>query len=176
MLPLLAAFLYLLLSVRIMADIRITLNDARKGACIALRIWKLRLYLDMPIRMNISQSKAKGQVQSVKGFWSLITAALSAVCWGQTDVYVRLGMQDAALAAMAAGTVNAFGAAVQAVTGQYFPCSVKAVPVFGAQGFALKGRCIFSLVPGDIIFAVAKAAVKKTQREGFSWLSIPLKA
>ena len=176
LLPLLFAFLYLLLSMRIMADVRFELNGARKGVSIALRIWKLRLYLDMPVRISVDKSKAKGQAQNVKCFWPLITASLCSVNWGQTDVYVRLGMQDAALAAVAAGTINALGAALWAIAGQCFPCSVKAVPVFDACGFALRGRCIFSLVPGDIMFAVAKAAVKKTQREGFSWLSIPLKA
>ena len=76
----------------------------------------------------------------------------------------------------ASGVHPAFGAALQAIAGQRFPFRMKTTTAFQTSGFELSVRCIFSLVPGDIIFAVAKAAVKKTQREGFSWLSIPLKA
>ena len=176
MLPLLFGLLYLLLSMRIMVDVRVELGDARKGICIALRIYGFRLYLDMPVRLHVNRSKAKGQVQKAKQFWPLIKAVIRTICWGQTDAYLHLGMQDAALLAMVSGALNAFGAALQAIAGQRFPFRMKTRTAFQTSGFELSARCIFSLVPGDIIFAVAKAAVKKTQREGFSWLSIPLKA
>ena len=176
MLPLLFGLLYLLLGMRIMVDVRVELGDARKGVCIALRICGLLLYLDMPVRLHVNRSKAKGQAQRAKQFWLLIKAVIRTICWGQTDVHLRVGLQDAALLAVVSGSLNAFGAALQAIAGQRFPFRMKTTTAFQTSGFELSGRCIFSLIPGDIIFAVAKAAVKKTQREGFSWLSIPLKA
>ena len=176
MLPLLFALVYLLLSMRIMVDIRLNLDKTSKRACIAFSIYGLRLILDTPVRFDVDGEKAKGQAQRTKQVWPLIKAVIRRISWGQTDVHIRLGMQDAALTAVTAGTLNAFGAAFQSVAGKYFPCEMKVVPVFDASAFELSARCIFSFIPGDIMFAVAKAAVKKTQREGFSWLSIPLKA
>lgn len=176
MLPLIFALLYLLLSVRIMVDVRVELGNLRQGVYVAIGIYGLRLYLDMPVRLNINRNRAKGQIQNTKRFWPLIKAVLRTICWGQTDIRLRVGMQDAAFLAVASGALNAFGAALQAIAGQRFPFQMKAAAAFQTTGFGLSARCIFSLVPGDIMFAVAKAAVKKTQREGFSWLSIPLKA
>ena len=36
----------------------------------------------------------------------------------------------------------------------------------GAGDLLLTARCIFSAMPGDVLFAVARAAVKRTQRAG----------
>ena len=175
-LPFLFALVYLLLSVRILVDVRIAVSEARKGVSITLRTWGICLCLDMPIRLTAPQGDVRAQAGKAKQVWPLVRAAIRAISWGQTDIRMRIGTRDASLTAMIAGSTRAAGAALQAVAGQRFPCEIEAEPVFRAPCFALSGRCIFSLVPGDIMFAVARAAAKKTQREGFSWLSIPLKA
>ena len=175
-LPLLFAFLYLLLSVRILADVRVQVTHARKGASITLRAWGIRMCLDMPVHLPKKTGSAKVQTEKAKTIWPFAKAVIRTIRWGQTDVRLRIGTQDASLTALIAGAVRSLGASLEAVVGQRFPCEVQAEPVFSAPCFALSARCIFSLVPGDIMFAVAKAAVKKMQREGFSWRSIPLKA
>ena len=175
-LPLLCALVYLMLSARILVDVRVKADKARCGIRVAIHAWGLRVFLDMPLGMPDVSKGTKAQVQKARRAWPFIKAIIRAIRWGQTDVRLGIGTQDAALTAMLAGAVRSLGAAMQAVSGQRFPCRIEAFPVFGRLYFALSGRCIFSLVPGDIMFAVVKTAAKTTQREGFSWLSIPLKA
>ena len=175
-LPLLAALAYLILSMRILVDARIAVSETRKGASITLRAWGVRLCLDIPISVSMNMSGSGERVKKVKRAWPFIKAIIRVISWGQTDVRLRIGTGDAYHTALIAGTVRSAGAALQAVAGQRFPCNIAATPDFRAPCFALSGRCIFSLVPGDIMFAVVKTAAKKTQREGLSWLSIPLKA
>lgn len=176
MLPLMFALVYLLLSMRVLVDVRAAVNPSHKGIQIILRAWGVRLCLDMPLRMNMDRKSAGEQLGKAKQVWPFVKAILRAIRWGQTDVNVHVGAQDAALTAMLSGAAVSLGAALGAVAGRRFPCAVHAQTDFRRPGFALHARCIFSFTPGDIMFAVVKEAVKKTQREGFSWLSIPLKA
>ena len=175
-LPLLCALVYLLLSVRILVDVRMEANKARRGIRIGLRAWGLRVCLDMPLGMPDVSKGSRAQVQKARRAWPFVKAIIRTIRWGQTDVRLCAGTGDASLTAMLAGAVRSLGSALQAVAGQNFPCRIEAFPVFGGPCFTVSGRCIFSLVPGDIMFAVARAAVRTTKREGFSWLSIPLKA
>ena len=175
-LPLLCALIYLLLSMRFLVDVRVEIDKARQGVRIGLRMWGMRLSLDMPLRMPEVSKGSRAQVQKVKRAWPFAKAIIQAIRWGQTDVRLCIGTGDAALTAMMAGMVGSLGSSLQAVAGQRFPFDIQAYPVFNGLCFELKSRCIFSLVPGDIMFAVARAAVRTMQKEGFSWRSIPLKA
>ena len=174
--PLVCAIIYLILSVRVLADASLDISEAHSGVRLSLRAWGLCLCIDRPARIRMDGKNAAARTRRLKALWPLLRAALRAVTWGQTDIRMRVGFQEASLTAMLAGAARSGGSVLQAIAGQRFPCEVRVEPDFRATCFVLAGRCIFSLVPGDVMFAVIKAAVKKTQREGFSWLSIPLKA
>lgn len=175
-LPLIAALVYLLLSVRVMADVRLEISEARKGMQILLHAWGVSFCIDRPLELRLQGRDMGRKGRRFKALWPMICAALRAIRWGQTDVDVRLGLSEASYTALIAGAGRSALTSLQAMLGQRFPCRMRVEPDFDMRCFALTARCIFSAAPGNIMFAVARAAVKKTQREGFSWLSIPLKA
>ena len=175
-LPLIAALLYLLLSVHIYADVQLRVCGAQKRLCVTVRAWGLCVTVEGPVSMKLDREKAGAQGRKIRAAWPLVHAALEVIHWGQADVDVRIGSGDAALTAVASGTAGALLTAFQAFISTRCPCRVRIQPVFAGRHFALCARCIFSAAPGDIMFAVACAAVKKTQREGFSWLSTLSKA
>ena len=174
--PLVCALTYLLLSARVLVDVALDISEVHRGMRITLRAWGLSLCLDMPDAFLFDRKAAEQQSKRLRTHWALIRSLVKTVRWGHTQLRMRVGTQDAALTAMAAGAVRSCASAFQAMAGQRFPCEIRVEADFHKPCFVLAGRCIFSLVPGDIMFAVARAAVKKTQREGFKWLSIPLKA
>ena len=175
-LPLIAGLLYLLLSMRIQADVHLQMGQAKSRFRFTVRTWGICVTADGPVTMKLDREKAGVQWRKIRAGWPLMRAALGAIHWGQADVDLCIGSGDAALTAMVSGASGALIAAFQALLGAHCPCRVRIQPVFGGQHFALSARCIFSAAPGDIISAVVRAAVKKTQREGFSWLSTLSKA
>ena len=94
----------------------------------------------------------------------------------QVTLHARLGFEDAAETAVAAGCLRALLQALRAGIGSDAPCELRITPDFGGVGLVAHARCIFSCQAGDIMFAVIKTAVRKTRREGFGWKSIPLRA
>ena len=92
------------------------------------------------------------------------------------QIHLRIGMEEASSTAMASGAARAFlSSLVNSVQGPA-PCEVEVEPDFQEPGFVLTARCIFFVRAGDLILAALKTAVKKLQREGLRWTSIPLKA
>ena len=86
-----------------------------------------------------------------------------------------MGTGDAAQTAVLAGGVRALAETLGIAVSRRFPLRVCVKPEFSQTCFVLNARCIFSFVPGDIIFAVLLAAVRKEARGGFLWKSIRLR-
>lgn len=192
LLPLLCALLYTALSTPVLADARVGLNDVQSEAALSLRAYGLSLRFDGVIervgtrlqlrytprygRRALGERTLRARLDAMRGNGWMLRAAMRGVRVGQLDAYLRVGTDEAWSTALIAGAVRSLAASLLAVTGGKAPCDVRVDAAFDRPGFLLTARCIFSAAPGDIMFAVAKEAVKKTQREGFKWLSIPLKA
>ncbi|MBQ7825613.1 MAG: hypothetical protein IJ337_04585, partial [Clostridia bacterium] len=78
MLPLLFALVYLLLSMRVLVDVRAAVNPSHKGIQIILRAWGVRLCLDMPLRINMDRKSAGEQLGKAKQAWPFVKAILRA--------------------------------------------------------------------------------------------------
>lgn len=175
--PFLCGMIYLLLTVPVIGDLVLDISDAHRGVRLSLRAWGMSLRIeDKPLKPGINRQSVGSRTKRLKKNWPMLRAALRTIRWGQTDIRMRVGLGEAAQTAMIAGSVHAGVSALRAIVGQRFPIEAHIKPDFRAPCFVLVARCIFSMVPGDIIFAVLLAAVKKTGREGFRWRSIRLKA
>ena len=118
----------------------------------------------------------KLQVRRLRIARQYILAAVHAGRLEQITLRARLGFEDAAWTAVAAGSIRALVLALRACLSSDAPCVLRITPDFGGVGLVAHARCIFSCQAGDIMFAVIKTAVRKTRREGFGWKSIPLRA
>ena len=119
---------------------------------------------------------AKLHVRRLRIARPYLLAAVRAGRLEQMTLRARLGFEDAAGTAVAAGSVRALLLAMCACFGSNAPCELRIMPDFGGEDLVAHARCIFSCQAGDIMFAVIKTAVRKTRREGFGWKSIPLRA
>ena len=171
-----AALVYLLLCCRIQVDARVRSEGGVVHACVFLRAVGISLLLDYSGRSGVSGEGLRVQWAAVRRYGSLLRAAGRSLRFGQTDIRAVLGLGDAAQSALVSGAVQAILLSACAMLGQGNRTDVRILPDFSRKRLAASVRCIFSIIPGDLIFAVAKEAVKKTQREGFKWLSTPLKA
>lgn len=174
--PSVFALIYLVLAVHLTADLSLEIGERRKGMRVTLRAWGMSLTLDRPITLPRQGLPSREKADRLRAVWPMLKAGLRAVRWGHADARMRIGLHEASLTAVVSGALLSGASALRMAAGDRFPCSVWVEPDFQSPVFHLQARCIFSAVPGDIILAAAKAAVKKTQREGFKWLSIPLKA
>ena len=173
---LLCALIYLALCCRICADVRVSVREGKLHVSVCLRIAGVNLLLDAAIEQKMSGSSLKAQTEILRRYGSLLRAGAGAVRVSLVEIGAHIGLGDAAGTAMATGLAHAAVSVLFAPTGQMHKARIAIRPDFARKGLDGHVHCIFSLVPGDIMFAVAKAAVKKTQREGFEWLSIPLRA
>lgn len=188
--PLVCALLYAALSTRVLVDAGAGLHGLRGTAALSVRAYGVSLRLDGVIeragtqlrlrmrprygRRTLGERTLRANAASLKRYGWAIRAALGSVHWGQLDAYLRVGAGEAWCTALLAGTVRSLAASLTAVTGGRVDVRVDAA--FDEPCFLLASRCIFSVAPGDMMFAVAKTAVNKTRREGFGWLSVPLRA
>ena len=190
LLPLLCVLAYSLLSTRVLVDAGVGFSGLHGTAALSLRAYGVSLRLDgvieragtqLRLRMRprygqrtFDERTLRAGVSSYKKMGWLLHAAMGSVHWGQLDVYLRAGTDEAWSTALLAGAARSLAASLLAVSG--IPCDVRVEASFDTPCFLLAARCIFSAAPGDIMFAVARAAVKKMRKEGFGWLNIPLKA
>lgn len=86
---------------------------------------------------------------------------------------VRIGLDDAAATAVAAGTLRA--ALLSAAPGLGIPICADVRPDFAGTCCLIAARGIVSFCAGDIILAAAAARIRK-RKEGFGWKSIPSRA
>lgn len=185
-----AAYLLLALRVRLQADASIcgagsSLSLAAGAAGVELRFdGELRreengFFLHITPRYGAPlhfSRPARLRIQRLRIAWPYLLAAVQAGRLEQVTLRARLGFEDAAGTAVAAGSLRALLQTLRACLGSDAPCDLRITPDFGGVGFVAHARCIFSCQAGDIMFAVIKTAVRKTRREGFGWKSIPLKA
>ena len=192
LLPLVFALLYTALSTRVLVNAGVGLHGLRGTTALSVRAYGICLRLDGVIertgtqlrlrmrprygRRTFGERTLRAGAASFKRYGWAMRAALGSVRWGQLDVYLRAGTDEAWSTALLAGAARSLAASLLAVSGGRIPCDVRVDASFDEPEFLLASRCIFSAAPGDIMFAVVKAAVKKTRREGFGWLSIPLRA
>ncbi|MBQ4265269.1 MAG: DUF2953 domain-containing protein [Clostridia bacterium] len=91
-------------------------------------------------------------------------------------LHANIGLDDAAHTAVVSGALRSAASALLASRLPAVPKDVRITPDFSHPGMAVQLQGIFSCPAGDIILAVMKAAVSKTQKEGFLWKSTPLRA
>ena len=170
------ALAYLLLCCRVVVDAGFKSTGHTIHVHIALRVFHVCLHLIGTLDGGAAQSGIRRQAAFFRRYGRLMLAAIRTLRFGHTKIHAVLGLGDAAHTALTAGAAQAVLLCVCAVIGQAGKADVRIMPDFSRKRLAASGRCIFSLALGDVIFAVVKEAVKKTQREGFKWLSTPLKA
>lgn len=90
------------------------------------------------------------------------------------SAYVRIGLGDACVTALAAGGIRAAGTALLACVG--LPRTLQVVPDYQNACFCLTAEGILAVSPGDIVFAAIKNRSRKKKEEGFKWKDIPLRA
>ena len=91
----------------------------------------------------------------------LAKSILGAADWQDITLHMRIGTEEAWSTAMAAGMARATLCGALAGLGKAGQSDIRVEPDFASQGVIAVGRCIFSLRVGDIMFAAAKAAVKR---------------
>lgn len=189
---LLIALLYGLLAMRVSVHACAGLCGAQGSVRAELRLAGLILRFDGVIipkeegaslrlmprygRTKRPKPPARTRLRRLRRAGPYLLAALHAGRFEQISLHMRLGLEEAWSTAVAAGTVKAGVSALLSALQTDAPCDLRVDSDFRAPCFLMTARCIFSACPGDIMFAVLKAAVKKTGKEGFGWKSIPLKA
>jgi len=177
--PLVCALIYLVLCTRVLTDVSLELSSTRQRARALLRVGGLSFCIDraLALRDKGASIKEKAQrFQRVRQFAWLFRAEMGVLRWGVVQIRMRIGTGDAAVTAVAAGMLHTLITAALGLAGVAGVSDVSVFPDFAKPCAVLRARCIFSFSLGDIMFAAVRAAVKKMQREGFKWLSIPLKA
>lgn len=115
----------------------------------------------------------RGTIRAARPF---VRAVLDAASWQTLEIRLRLGLEEAWSTAVAAGAVRALARALLAGLRRAPPCDLRVDADFRAPCMVMTARCIFSVRAGDIMLAAVKTAVKKTQKEGVAWISIPSRA
>ena len=169
---LLGALLYLALCAHILVDIRLDVNGREHRFQTRLRFWGIPLNLSMPK----PKRPGKRELNAFRRCKPLFIAGLRTLRVGQLDLHAHIGLDDAAATALLCGAIFSAGNALTALAGHRTRSDIRVDADYRTPCFTLYARCIFSLIPGDIMFAVAKAAVNMTRKEGFKWLSTPSRA
>ena len=175
--------LYLFLCIRVTAEVCAGLGEGRVefsasvGALmlavhVSGCIEKAKIRLKIPIR----GLKKKPDAQSFKNGWPTARAVLKAADWELIALHVRTGLTDAGATAMAAGGIRAAADGLLAGLGRSGCSDIRIMADFAAQDVTASARCIVSMRVGDIMLAAAKAAGKKTRKEGLQWSGIPSRA
>ena len=158
---------YLALAFRVHGCVLVEAQGLKGKLILELRAAGLRFSREKPIHLGRKKKNPRSVLPSVLRQTARIE---------RLEVDSRVSTGDAMQTALAAGSVRAaILGALAAVQGAQ-EMRVRVVPDYGACGFELRLRCIFSFCPGDIMLAAAKAAVRKKRKEGASWSAIPLKA
>ena len=169
---LLGAILYLALCTHILVDIRLDVNGCKHRLQATFHVWGIHLHPSMPK----PKRPGKRGLNAFRRCKPLFIAGLRTLRVGQIDLQARIGLDDAAATALLCGAIFSAGNALTALAGHRTRSDIRVDADYRTPCFTLYARCIFSLVPGDIMFAVAKAAVNMTRKEGFKWLSTPSRA
>jgi len=168
--------LYLLLCVRVTADIRAGLADGRIQFAASVGVLMLEARIDgsvegAKVRLNIP---IRGFPEKPDG--PAARAVLKAADWELIALHMRAGLEDAGATAMLAGGIRAAADGLLAGLGRTGCSDIRVTADFAARGVWAAARCIVSMRVGDIMLAAAKAAGRKKRKEGLQWKSIPSRA
>ena len=105
------------------------------------------------------------QEQRMRMAWPYVRAALRAGRLEGLGLQIRLGLEDAAETAIAAGALAAILSALLAGLGGGMPWALRVTPDFRNAGFSAQGRFACSFQAGDIVAAVTRTAIKRAGRE-----------
>ena len=168
--------LYLLLCVRVTADIRAGLADGRIRFAASVGVLMLEARIDgsvegAKVRLNIPIRgfPEKPDGKKIRQSWPAARAVLKAL-------HMRAGLEDAGATAMFAGGIRAAADGLLAGLGRTGCSDIRVTADFAARGVRAAARCIVSMRVGDIMLAAAKAAGRKKRKEGLQWKSIPSRA
>lgn len=123
-------------------------------------------------KANRQSTEVKSRIRRLRRFMT-VYKSLNKV--HETQLYIRLGLGDAADTAAAVGVCRALAALLFV---RLFPADSEkwhVEPDFDHPGLLLCFSSIFSASAGDIMFAAVRAALDNGKREGSAWKSIPLK-
>lgn len=151
--------LYLLLCVRVTADIRAGLADGRIQFSASLGVLMLEAHVGgsvegAKVRLNIPIRgfPEKPDGRKIRQGWPTARAVLKAADWELIALHMRAGL------------------------GRTECSDIRVTADFAARGVWAAARCIVSMRVGDIMLAAAKAAGRKKRKEGLQWKSIPSRA
>lgn len=187
---LLVGIIYLLLCVPVTVHASVGVNDRQSACQAALHILGIGLRFDgifsgrgIRIRLirryggeNDTSHEISVSISAFKRIKPYLRSVLGCLRFERLNVAMRVGLDDAAHTAVAAGAFRAFAASLFSMLTLTGVSSLNVQADFSAPCFLMTGDCIFQAVPGDIMLAVVKTAVKKTRREGFKWSSTPSRA
>lgn len=181
--------LYLALSLPVTVSVSVSVNErqsavraslfalglgARFDAMVAKHGLGLRL---CPRYGQKTKKKSRPSMRALRTLQPIIRETMAQIDVRRFDLYIRVGLKEAGHTALTAGALRSAAAALLSHLPTPRPCEVRVQPDFGGACFLMAAHCIFRAMPGDIIFAALKAAIKMTRKEGFGWISsIPLRA
>lgn len=175
--------LYLLLCVRVTADIRAGLADGRIQFAASVGVLMLEARIDgsvegAKVRLNIPIRgfPEKPDGKKIRQSWPAARAVLKAADWELIALHMRAGLEEAGATAMFAGGIRAAADGLLAGLGRTGCSDIRVTADFAARGVWAAARCIVSMRVGDIMLAAAKAAGRKKRKEGLQWKSIPSRA
>lgn len=117
------------------------------------------------------------RVRGLRRLAPILRAALARADVMRFDLHIRVGLDEAGGTALTAGALRTAASMLLSHAPLPGSCQIDVQPNFGGPRFLMTAHCIFRAMPGDIIFAALKAAIKMTRKEGFGWISsIPLRA
>ncbi len=168
--------LYLLLCVRVTADIRAGLADGRIQFAASVGVLMLEAHVGgsvegAKVRLNIPIRgfPEKPDGRKIRQGWPAARAVLKAADWEVIALHMRAGLEDA-------GGICAAADGLLAGLGRTECSDIRVTADFAARGVWAAARCIVSMRVGDIMLAAAKAAGRKKRKEGLQWKSIPSRA
>ena len=175
--------LYLLLCIRVTADIRAGLAEGRIQFSASVGAMMLEAHVvgsveGAKVRLNIPIRgfPEKPDGRKIRQGWPTARAVLKAADWELIALHMRAGLENAGATAMLAGGIRAAADGLIAGLGRTECSDIRVMADFAARGVWAAARCIVSMRVGDIMLAAAKAAGRKKRKEGLQWKSIPSRA
>lgn len=184
--------LYLLLCVPLTVRAGVGINGVQSSVCASISVLMAEAHFDGVIehgsgavlphvtpryaQMPKPKGSARDRLRAARAAMPYLRAVMKAAHWQQLEIDMRVGLEEAWGTAVAAGAARALVFSVLSGLGVVPPCDLRIEPDFRAPCLVLNARCIFFVRAGDIMLAVIRNAVKKTQKEGLKWSSIPSRA
>ena len=173
---LLVALIYLLLAMEVTVRARLCLNGARGSVQLEAGALGFFFHMDGELSLGPGRPKMKRRYAAprehrrprravpLRRVRPYLLAAIRAGRVEQARLSLRLGLEDAAQTAMAAGAVRALVLALLAGFG--VPLELRVEPDFQSSCVLMAAQGIFSARPGDIMFAMIRVLVRRKRLAG----------